>query len=136
GWARAMTAVFAITVTGVGGSALAADPWAANGGKECDDTAFKNPTGADIPTLSRCAKMWQAYGNTDRAKGDYRTRVVTALKRLYAQGDDRDAKVAQNALNRMGETDLPQRAGAAGGGTTTPTATRVEPAKPARKRFA
>jgi hypothetical protein len=89
--------------------ALAADDgWKKYSGN-CDDTAFGKPDETPLDVISRCVKLFQAYQTPDAVKGEYRDRVVTAMKRLYVGGSEQDAHVAKLALARIGETDLPQR---------------------------
>lgn len=105
--------------------AQAKDTWKQYG-KLCDDTVFKDPTRYEVPQLSTCSKTWIAYRTDYKSvKGDYKTRVVTAMKLLYVKGDDTDAIRAQDILTRLEVTDLPERL------AQKPT----QPAKPERKPF-
>ena len=121
-------------VLGLSGDAQAADQWK-DKGKECDQTVFKDPGGASIPDLSKCSKAWVAYRTDYKAvKGDYKDRVVMAMKLLYAKGDEADAERSQEILSRLGVSDLPSRSGAkAGAGNSGGTAKAA--AKPERKPF-
>ncbi len=93
-----------------GGTALAADQWK-DKGKECDAGAFKSPTTASLDELIHCSKAWTAY-RTDLkpVKGEYKDRVVLAMKLVYAKApDEADAGRAQRILSQLGVTDLPAR---------------------------
>lgn len=121
------------------GDAQAADQWK-DKGKECDQTVFKDPGGASVPDLSKCSKAWVAYRTDYKAvKGDYKDRVVMAMKLLYAKGDDGDAERSQEILSRLGVTDLPSRSGAkasgASGGNSGNSGSARTAAKPERKPF-
>lgn len=116
------------------GDAHAADQWK-DKGKECDQTVFKDPGGASVPDLSKCSKAWVAYRTDYKAvRGDYKDRVVLAMKLLYAKGDDGDAERSEEILSRLGVTDLPSRSGKSGS-TGTATSTAKAPAKAERKPF-
>jgi hypothetical protein len=86
----------------------AEDPWKKYGAG-CDDTAFGQPDSTPLDAISRCVKLFQAYQDPAAVKGDYRDRVLTAMKRLYVGGSEQDAHVAKLALARLGETELPTR---------------------------
>ncbi|MCB9728504.1 MAG: hypothetical protein H6746_08505 [Deltaproteobacteria bacterium] len=88
------------------------DAWKRHGG-DCDDSAFAKPEATPLDAIARCVKLFQAYQNPDTVTGDYRGRVVTAMKRLYVAGSEQDAHVAKLALARLGETELPERVVAA-----------------------
>ena len=116
-------------------TALAANNWQTYGG-DCDAAAFKSPDTADIKVIGRCIRLWEAYQDVSQVKdGDYKTRVVTAMQRLYAQGDDKDAGVARNALARLGVANLPKRGNEAAAGAGTSDATAPATKEPAHKRF-
>lgn len=115
-------------------SALAADAWDTNG-KDCDKSAFKSPDTADLAEISQCVKLWEAYQNVSKAKGDYKDRVVAAMKRLYVAGDELDSKIARGALLRLGVHDLPERPSAKSTAPATATATSGAKAPPKRAVF-
>lgn len=132
-WLRALTAPaalgFALALTLFSGDASAADQWKAHG-KECDAGVFKSPADAEIPAISKCSKAWVAYRTDYKAvKGDYKDRVVMAMKLLFAKGDEADAERSKEILGRLGVTDLPNR-----GGASAAKAAKA-PAKQARKPF-
>lgn len=109
-------------------AAHASKNWDKYGG-DCDQAAFKSPDTADILVIGRCVRLWEAYQDVSEVKdGDYKSRVVAAIQRLYVQGDDKDASVARSALGRLGVTKLPERGATA---KATPAAAK----KPARERF-
>ena len=111
-------------------AALAAsENWKKNGA-DCDQTAFKTPADADLKTLGKCVRLWEAYQDVPSVKpGDYRDRVTAAMTRLYLEGTDKDESVARGALRRLGVTNLPEKGPAA-----KPEA--AAPKEAARKRFA
>lgn len=108
-----------------------ADAWDKHG-EDCDKTAFKSPDTADLSEISRCVKLWEAYQNVSKVKGDYKDRVVTAMKRMYVAGEETDSKIARGALLRLGVSDLPDRSG--GGKATASAGTKTATAKAAPKR--
>lgn len=122
------------TTAALAGVALFATSASANWSKfggDCDKTAFATPDTVSVPDLSKCVRLWEAYQDISKVSGDYRDRAIAAMKRLYVQGNDRDASVARGALQRLRVTDLPERSAAA-------TAAKPEarkPAKPKRQRF-
>lgn len=116
----------------MGGSALAADQWKEKG-KECDQTVFKDPGGAAMADLSKCSKAWVAYRTEYGAvKGDYKDRVVMAMKLLYAKGDEADAERSEEILSKLGVKDLPSRTAKGGGESSGP---KPVAAKQERKPF-
>lgn len=128
--APALGVALAFAVTS---DAHAADQWK-DKGKECDQTVFKDPGGASIPDLSKCSKAWVAYRTDYKAvKGDYKDRVVMAMKLLYAKGDESDAERSQEILSRLGVSDLPSRSGAKASAGNSGAA--KAPAKAERKPF-
>ncbi|HRE90885.1 MAG TPA: hypothetical protein PK095_17310 [Myxococcota bacterium] len=126
----ALGVAFALALSG---DAHAADQWK-DKGKECDQTVFKDPGGASLSDLSKCSKAWAAYRTDYKGvKGDYKDRVVMAMKLLYAKGDEGDAERSQEILSRLGVTDLPSRSGAKAGAGNSGGAKAA--AKPTRKTF-
>ncbi len=133
-WLRVLTAPaamgFALALTLFAGEASAADQWK-DKGKECDASVFKSPADSEIPAISKCSKAWVAYRTDYKAvKGDYKDRVVMAMKLLYAKGDEADAERSKDILARLGVSDLPNRSG----GATTAKGTKPA-GKEARKPF-
>lgn len=110
-----------------GGASLAADQWKEKG-KECDAGAFKDPGSASMADLTKCSKLWIAYRiDLGGVKGDYKDRVVLAMKLLYQKGAEVDAGRAKDILANLGVTELPKRQGTAaatagGDGATAPAA--------------
>jgi len=115
--------ITAVALVGATATAAAADAWK-DRGADCDAGAFKDPEDADLSDIAKCTKLWEAY-RTDLkpVKGDYKTRVVSAMTRLYAEGSDADAKLASGALERLGVSDLPKRSAAASKPKAPPRAT-------------
>lgn len=113
------------------GSAHANDQWKERG-KECDATVFKSPADAETSEISKCSKVWVAYRtNYAAVKGEYKDRVVLAMRLLYAKGDDADAERSKEILERLGVTDLPKRTARGESSQGRPKAQ----AKPARQPF-
>lgn len=119
-----------------GGASLAADQWKEKG-KECDAGAFKDPASASMADLVKCSKLWIAYrSDLGGVKGDYKDRVVLAMKLLYAKGPEIDSGRAKDILANLGVSELPKRQGggtATAGGDGTATAPQEEAG---RKTFA
>ncbi|MEZ4266795.1 MAG: hypothetical protein R3F39_10485 [Myxococcota bacterium] len=106
---RLVAAAVASAVLSLALPAIAAeDPWKKYGAG-CDDTAFGKPDATPLDAISRCVKLFQAYQDPAAVKGEYRDRVVAAMKRLYVGGNEQDAHVSKLALARLGETQLPER---------------------------
>ncbi len=126
----------------LGGSALAADQWK-DKGKECDQTVFKDPGSAELPALSKCSKAWVAYRvEYGAVKGDYKDRVILAMKILHRDGDEADAERAKEILGKLGVADVAPRTAKAGGNSgAKPVAAKAErkpfdPPEPDKKAIA
>lgn len=128
--ASSLFAFAAVSLAGFG--AASADQWKDKGG-DCDKGAFKTPDDAAVGDIAECTKLWEAYrSDVTGVKGDYKKKVVAAMTRLYAEGSDKEAKLAKGALERLGVTELPARSGKAGSSSGAGTAA----APAARKTFA
>ncbi|MFT7581709.1 MAG: hypothetical protein ACI9MR_003387 [Myxococcota bacterium] len=125
-------AVVFLAAFSVSGSALA-DDWKDNRG-DCDKTAFKAPANTDLAKVAKCVKLFSAYQDVDKVEGSYKARVVAAMKRMYVQGSERDAKIAKIALKRLGVRSLPDRL-AADSGAKKVTKKKPTKRKKARKAF-
>ncbi|MFO0747406.1 MAG: hypothetical protein U1F43_17315 [Myxococcota bacterium] len=124
---RPTSTLAAFALVSLGGlGAASADAWK-DKGADSDKGAFKSPDDASLGDIGACTKLWAAYRTDLKAvKGDYKKKVVAAMTRLYAEGTDKDAKLAKEELFRIDETiELPKR-----------TAKATTPAAPARKTFA
>ncbi len=104
--AAALTAFAAALVAAP--TVFAADQWKQYGAT-CDKTTFKSPQQATVDELAKCVRLWEAYKDVSKVKGDERDRVVSAMKRLYVEGSDTDAHVSKLALQRLKVTELPER---------------------------
>ena len=76
-------------------------PWEQHGGN-CDSEVLAEPQAASIPDLVRCVRLLGVYRlDLFEVSGDYRERILIALRRVRDSGDESSLSTATFLLERL-----------------------------------